>query len=105
MEYSYVDLPEALTEVLPHTVHNPVVETEAQQFVPEDRRECRGIVYESYIGGTMTVVEVILDNREEGVDGIMSIPAWPHPQLVVSHGAIRFRVFGEASDKDTLKDF
>ena len=57
------------------------------------------------IGGALPVVEVVLDNREEGIEGIMSILAWPHPWLVVSHCAIRFRVCGEASDKDTLKDF
>ena len=51
------------------------------------------------------MVEVVLDNHEEGVDGIMSIPALPHPELVVGQCAIRFRVFGETRDKDTLKDF
>jgi homoserine dehydrogenase len=79
VEYSYIDLPEALTEVLPHTVHDPVVEKKTEEFMSEDRREGRSIVYESYIGGALPVVEVVLDNREEGIDGIMGIAAWPHP--------------------------
>ena len=79
VEYSYVYLPEALTEVLPHTVHDPVVKEEAEEFVPEDRRESRSIIYESNIGGALPVVEVVLDNREERIDGIMGVAAWPHP--------------------------
>ena len=103
MEDAHINCAESLAQVPPHSMNYPIIEEGAEEFVPEDRGEGCGVVNEGDIGGFVTMEVVILNDREEGVDGIVHVTARADPELVRGHSTMGFCVFGETRDKDTLK--
>ena len=103
VENTNIDCAESLAQVSPHSMDYPIIEKGAKEFVSEDRGKGCGVINESDIGGFTTVEVVILNDREERIDGIMHITARAYPKLIRGHGTMGFCVFGEARNKNTLK--
>ena len=74
VEHPNINRSEAFAKMFPHPIHNAMIKDQTKEFLPEYGWECSGVVNEGHIRGTLPMMEIVLDNGEEGVNGVVSIP-------------------------------
>ena len=105
MEHSHPHFVKPHTEVLPYLANNAKFLEESSHSTPVYGWVRGAVVKEGNEGREVSLGVVVLDDGNQGEDGVVDLSVRSGSQLVHGKGVVGFRVLGESVEDDPFEEF